>query len=92
VAVPAYAFESRQSRSGENWRRLRDVSRSRAQLATQVIGSTFKAAGVECIDENGSQPGVRLRPVEIIDANSGGPGVRLANQEGRSLTFVELTF
>jgi hypothetical protein len=33
----------------------------RAQLATQVICSTFKAAGVECIDENGGGPGVSLR-------------------------------
>jgi len=90
VAVPAYAFESHQSGRGENWRCLRDVSMQPGTASDAGHLQHLKAAGVECIDENGSQPGVRLRTV--IDANSGGQGLRLANQGGRSVTFVELTF
>jgi hypothetical protein len=58
VADPAYAFESRQNRRGENWRRLRDVAMD-AGTASDAGCSTFEAAGVEFIDESGG-PGVQL--------------------------------
>jgi hypothetical protein len=70
----------------------------RAQLATQVVCSTFKAAGVERIDENGGgAPGVRLRkPPKHSDKNRGAPFLRnepnLLCREQRAVDTLQLNF
>ena len=79
MADPVYAFESRQSKSGENWRNVR----SHVDVCYRVDDwMLFAVGGTYCFDRE-----VSLQPageVEFIEENGCRPGVRFGSRQSRS--------